>query len=132
MELEESIAEFEDNGIGLLAISVDAPATAAKMVDRHDLTYPLLSDVDLAAITAYDVKHPLLNLAKPAVFVLDSDGVIRWEQTGVGIADRAPTDDVLAAALVVDDVDVDPEPTPRGVSARGKAATTWARTKARN
>lgn len=101
------------------------------MRDANDLTFPLLSDVDAAVIQAYDVKHPFLKLAKPAVFVLDSGGVIQWEQIGVGIADRAPTAEVLAAALLADGGG-DAEPTPRAVSATGKASTTWARLKARD
>ncbi|MBT3268528.1 peroxiredoxin family protein [Candidatus Poribacteria bacterium] len=131
MELQESIADFDANGIGLLAISVDPPATAARMRDAHGLTYPLLSDPDAATIVAYDVKHPLLRLALPAVFVLDSQGVIRWEQIGAHKADRALTADVIAATLAIAESG-EVEPTPRAVSATGKSATTWARLKGRD
>ena len=131
MELQESVADFEANGVGLLAISVDPPATAAKMRDARDLTFPLLSDEDAATIKAYDVQHPLLNLALPAVFVLDSEGIVRWVQVGANKQDRAPTEEVLAAALVIANAgDADPEP--RAVSPGGKAATTWAAVKARD
>lgn len=128
--MQDTIAAFEDAGISILAISVDRPETAAKMRDAHKLTFPLLSDVDAAVIMEYDVQHPLLILAKPAVFVLDSEDVIRWVQVGVDKADRAPTDEVLAAALAAAIADV--EPTPRAVSAANKTATTWARIKARD
>jgi peroxiredoxin len=130
VELQESIADFEDNGIGLVAISVDAPATAARMRDAHDLTFPLLSDQDAAVIEAYDVKHPLLRLSVPAVFVLDSQGVIRWEQIGAHKADRALTEEVLTATLAIA-MGGEAEPTPRAVSAAGKSTSTWARLKAR-
>ncbi|MAF11343.1 hypothetical protein CMK11_12910 [Candidatus Poribacteria bacterium] len=129
--MQESIADFEDSGIGLVAISVDPPATAARMRDVHNLTFPLLSDEDAAVIAAYDVKHPLLRLSLPAVFVLDSQGVIGWEQVGAHKQDRALTDEVLAAALAIA-TGGESEPTPRAVSARGKSTSTWARLKARD
>ena len=127
--MQDSFADFQANDIGLLAISVDPPGVAAWMRDARDLTFPLLSDQDAATIKAYDVQHPLLNLALPAVFVLDSEGVIRWVQVGAHKQDRAPTDQVLAAALAVagggEEVGA-----PRAVWPAGKAATTWANVKA--
>jgi peroxiredoxin len=131
VELQESLADFEANGIGLVAISVDPPATGARMRDARDLDFPLLSDQDAVTIDAYDVRHPLLKLALPAVFILDSDAIIQWSQVGANKQDRAPTDEVLAAALEIAG-GVEDGPTPRAVSPGGKAATTWAAVKARD
>ncbi len=125
--MQESIADFEANDIGLLAISVDAPVMAARMRDARDLTYALLSDEDAATIKAYDVHHPLLNLALPAVFVLDSQGIVRWVQVGAGKEDRAPADAVLAAALAVAAGGIGTTPRagrPAGTSAIPRAAVT--------
>lgn len=66
----------------LLAISVDPVATSKKLAADLKLTYTLLSDPELKVIDAYGVRHPGGNdgqdIARPATFILDRDGVVRW------------------------------------------------------
>lgn len=42
------------------------------------LGFPLLSDVDGAAIARYGLRDPAGDYARPAVLLLDADGQIRW------------------------------------------------------
>ncbi len=112
-----------------MAVSVDPMDTSAKLRDRFDITFPLLSDVGAAVIKAYDVFDPLPKIAKPAVFVIDQDGVVRWKQVGQHKADVALSDTILEQAIPLVP-DAEPLPEPRAVSPRGKAASTWAELKA--
>ena len=97
--------------------------------DRLDISYPLLSDVDAADIKAYDVFDPLPKTAKPAVFVIDQEGIVRWKQVGQHEADVAFSHAILEQAIPLIP-DAEPLPEPRAVSSRGKAASTWAQLKA--
>jgi peroxiredoxin len=45
---------------------------------------------------AYNVLDDATNIAKPATFVLDEDGVVRWRYVGTNKADRPPLEKALA------------------------------------
>ena len=48
----------------------------------RQLPFPLLSDVQRAAIAAYGVHDTDRNVAYRSTFVIDRDGVLRWGQAG--------------------------------------------------
>jgi peroxiredoxin len=62
----------------VIAISVDNVDKSRELADRLKLPFPVLSDVDHKVIDAYDLFNPDGKIAKPAVFVLDKKGVVRW------------------------------------------------------
>jgi len=101
---------------------------STRMKKRLGITFPLLSDLDAEVIRAYDVFDPLPKISKPATFVLDGDGIIRWRQIGEHKADLPLDQTILeqATALMPDN---GPRPQPMAVSSVGKAAHTWAEIK---
>ena len=66
-------AEFDAVGAQRIGISADGVDKQAEFDDRHDLGYPLLSDVDRKVATAYGVarRGPLPN--KRSTFVIGAD-----------------------------------------------------------
>lgn len=48
------------------------------MAARLNLKFPLLSDPDHQVIDAYDLLNAPQKIAKPAVFLIDTKGKIRW------------------------------------------------------
>ena len=64
-------------------------------VSELGLTYPVLSDSSRTYIRAYDVLHPQEGIARPSLFVLDRDGVARWQYIGMSPADRPTIGDVV-------------------------------------
>ena len=69
----------------VFGISVDMPFTLAKFKEANQLNFPLLSDFNKEAITAYGCKYDSLiaglkGVAKRASFVVDKEGVIRFAQ----------------------------------------------------
>ena len=65
-------------------------------------TFPLLSDPTAKVIRRYDVLHPGAgpkgaDIARPAEFLLDSDGIVRWVNLTDNIAVRARPGQVLEA-----------------------------------
>ena len=52
-DFRDNLAELNDAGVDVLGISPDKPAKLAKFRDAEGLTFPLLSDVDKQALTAW-------------------------------------------------------------------------------
>ena len=61
-----------------------------------ELRYPVLSDVQREYIGRYGVLHPKEGIARPSLFVIDREGMIRWKYVGANAADRPTTAEVLA------------------------------------
>ena len=62
----------------------------------------MLSDPGAKVIRRYDVLHPGagpkgVDIARPAEFLLDSDGIVRWVNLTHNIAVRARPEQVLEA-----------------------------------
>ena len=82
-------------GAEIVALSADTPEQARMTVSELGIAYPILSDSSRTYIRAYDVLHPQEGIARPSVFVLDRDGVVRWQHVGMNAADRPAIADVL-------------------------------------
>jgi peroxiredoxin len=119
--LQGKIGEFRKVGASVVGISVDPPATSKQFREGLKLTYPLLSDAGRTTIKAYNVHDNILDIAKPAVFVVDGEGVIRWKYVGNDRTDRPSATRVLAEAQAAGE--------PRAVRPRGKRALLWAQWK---
>lgn len=83
-----------------LAICVDAVEDNARVVDELKLDFPILSDPDLVAINAYGLRHAAASIkgtdiARPAVFVIDRDGVVQWRKLTENWRIRARPEEIL-------------------------------------
>jgi peroxiredoxin len=86
-----------------VAISVDSPEESAKLCTEAGYTFPVLSDPKAEVIRRYDLLHPGggvngADIARPAEFLVDSTGTIRWVNFAEDIRVRAKADEMLAAA----------------------------------
>lgn len=95
----ELLGEFQRYDAQLLGISVDSVWCHGAFVDEHDLRFPLLADFEPkgAVARSYGVYRPEHGTAKRALFVIDSDGVIRW--THISPIDVNPGADGILKAL---------------------------------
>jgi peroxiredoxin len=96
------LLEFEARGIRVVGISVDPPDTNQRQSQKLGYTFPLLSDPKAEVIRRYDVLHPGAgpkgaDVARPAEFLIDSNGVVRWVNLTENIAVRARPEQVLKA-----------------------------------
>ena len=66
----------------LVAVSVDRPNVTRQNCRKLGYTYTFLSDAGREVIRRYDLLHlragPAGDIARPAEFLIDSAGVIRW------------------------------------------------------
>ena len=93
----------------IYAISRDVPsqsrALAAKIASdgRGGLGFSLLSDPRSVAIDRYGLRDPDYRgekddgIPRPAVFVLDATGRVRWEKIESDYRERPTTEEVAAA-----------------------------------
>lgn len=83
MELQRRYADITKQGLGLIAISYDAPETLKQFTASRGITFPLVSDPGSAIIRRYgllnetiDVKSRTYGVPHPGTFVLDRKGVV--------------------------------------------------------
>jgi peroxiredoxin len=101
--IQEQLTAFHGLGIRLVAISVDAPAVSAELCRKAGYTYAFLSDPNAEVIRRYDLLHPGggvngQDIARPAEFLLDSSGVVRWVNLTEDFRVRATPEEMLKAA----------------------------------
>lgn len=69
-------------GARVLAISVDSPFVVQEFARETGAGFPILSDFNKEAMTAYDVKYDeffgMHGVAKRSAFVIDKTGTVRY------------------------------------------------------
>jgi peroxiredoxin len=88
--------------VRVIAISVDPPETNREHRRKQGYTFTLLSDAALEAIRRYDLVHEGAgpggsDIARPAEFLVDSTGTVRWMNLTGSYTARARPDQVLQA-----------------------------------
>jgi peroxiredoxin len=93
-------ADFDRRNTAILAVVVDPVEENAKVVRDVGLDYHVLSDPTLTAIDAYGLRHDQPGqppIARPASFLIDAGGVIRWRDVTDNFRLRPKPDTILAA-----------------------------------
>jgi thioredoxin-dependent peroxiredoxin len=80
----------------VLAISAESPERSEAYLRSHPLPYPTLVDADHTVFDAYEVTSRLMSLGqRPALFVIDAEGVVRFEEVGAQQYNIPPNEQVL-------------------------------------
>ena len=102
--IENNLPALSDAGIRPVAISVDKPEINRDyMIKKDGYTFTFLSDPKLEAIRRYDLVHAGqgengADVARPAEFLVDPSGTIRWRMMTENIFVRARAEQILEAA----------------------------------
>ena len=101
--IEQRLDKFHEVGIRPVAISVDSPEVSLDLCQRAGYTFPFLSDPKAEAIRRYDLLHPGSgingqDIARPAEFLLDAGGTVRWVNLTENYLVRARPEQILEAA----------------------------------
>jgi peroxiredoxin len=99
---QQRLSDFDAHGIRVVGISVDPPEINRRESQKRGYTFTLLSDPKAEAIRRYDVLHPGAgpkggDIARPAEFLIDPNGIVRWVNLTENIAVRARPEQVLDA-----------------------------------
>lgn len=104
--IQNQLALFHNVGIRPVAISVDSPEASRDLAQKAGYTFTILSDPDLKAIILYDLVHKGQgenghDVARPAEFLVDASGVVRWRNLTENYWIRARPEQVLEAAKLL-------------------------------
>jgi peroxiredoxin len=85
---------------------VDSPEESATLCKKAGYTYTFLSDPKAEVIRRYDLLHRGAgvggkDIARPAEFLVDPPGVVRWRNLTEDLRVRAIPEDVLKGAQLL-------------------------------
>ncbi len=81
----------------MVAIAPDDAAGVARFVRDSAYPFPLLADTGHEVFDAYDVVSTLSSLGqRPALFVVDADGIVRFDSIGKQQWEIPSNENVLA------------------------------------
>ncbi len=101
-QMAETWSHWDDAGVNVVGISIDSPFVNQKFAKETGVPFPLLSDFNKEAATAYDVLYPeffgMHGVSKRAAFVVDGEGTVQyvWVSEDAGV--MPPLDEILEAA----------------------------------
>jgi len=106
--IQKHINEFAAQRIKPVAISVDPPDVSKSFKQRRGFTFTFLSDPNSEVIRRYDLLHvgggpEKQDISRPAEFLLDSSGTVRWMNFTEDIRVRARADEMLSVAKEIND-----------------------------
>jgi peroxiredoxin len=101
--IQKNLAEFHDAGVRPVAISVDTRQQSQELCAKAGYTFPFLSDPNAEVIRRYDLLHvgggpEKHDVSRPAEFLVDRTGTVRWTNFTEDIRVRAKADEMLAVA----------------------------------
>lgn len=101
--LRDDIASYSSLDAEIVGISVDSPFSLAKYKEDQNLPFPLLSDFNKDASTAYGSLYEefvlgLKGVSKRSAFVVNADGTLAYAEVLESAGDL-PNFDAVKAAL---------------------------------
>jgi peroxiredoxin len=101
--IEKNLSALSAVGIRPVAISVDSPEVNRDFLPKAGYTFTFLSDPNVEAIRRYDLVHAGAgeggkDIARPAEFLIDANGVVRWVNLTENYWVRATPEQIMAAA----------------------------------
>jgi peroxiredoxin len=104
--IQQSLEKFDEAGIRPVAISVDTPEESRNLSKQAGYTFMILSDPNTEAIRRYDLLHvgggiSGSDVSRPAEFLLDAKGTVRWINLTENYWVRARPEQILEAAKLL-------------------------------
>jgi len=101
--MEKSRDSLKAAGVRPVAISIDSPEESRNLAQDQGYTFTILSDPNAEIIRRYDLVHAGAgesgkDIARPAEFLIDSTGTVRWVNLTENYMVRARPEQVLDAA----------------------------------
>lgn len=97
--MREAYGAILERGAEVVAVSSEPLATARAAAAEAALPFPVLSDIALTVIDRFGIRHrdepKGRRIARPAVFVLDGRGIVRFAHVGEHPRDRPTVGAIL-------------------------------------
>ena len=102
MKLNDIRDEFEAIGVGVVGMTYDKPEIIQQFVEKWDIEYPLLRDVERQHVEAWGIRNEeygpgtfAYGIPHPGVVLLSPDGEILAKWAERGYRSRADWSEVL-------------------------------------
>jgi peroxiredoxin len=97
---QDRLGDFDVRRVRLVAISVDPPAVTREHCRKEGYTFTFLSDPTAEVLRLYDLVHEKAgpggtDISRPAEFLVDDTGTVRWVNLTGSITVRARPEQVL-------------------------------------
>ena len=74
--LRDRMGELQTNNVEVIGVSFDSADSHKKFIAQYNLNFTLLADPDGKIVDLYDVKMPMMKMAKRVSFLVGTDGKI--------------------------------------------------------
>lgn len=102
LSLSKEYDAFKKTGTQLIGIFCQKAENVKAWADENQIPIPLLIDADRSVAKEYGVyvrlSYDAFNIARPANFLVDEKGIIKYVYVSSNQWDRAATDELLAQA----------------------------------
>ena len=99
--MRERTGELTARGLDTIVVLCQKRESVAAWLATHPLPFPILIDDDRSRAKAWGVyvalSYDSIHLARPAAFVVDPGGVVRYARIAKHQMDPAPLSEILAA-----------------------------------
>ncbi|MBT3350378.1 MAG: peroxiredoxin family protein [Nitrospinaceae bacterium] len=95
VQLQEYLEKFTQLNTEVIAVSTDDELKILKSSRELGVRFRLISDVERRVIGLFDVLHPKQRIARPATFIIDKRGRIRYRYIGKDYSDRPPIKGIM-------------------------------------
>ncbi len=96
---QKDLAKLTARGVQVVTISVDPSDVTKGLAAKQGYTFPMLSDTKGDVIRRYDLLHAGASdgadIARPAEFLIDEKGIVRWRNLTEDYTVRVRGDKVL-------------------------------------
>jgi peroxiredoxin (alkyl hydroperoxide reductase subunit C) len=81
-QVRDDLPRFQNDGVQILAVSVDSPFALKSYAERDGYQFPLLADFwpHGEVAKAYGVFNEIAGMANRGTFLIDKDGVVRFAE----------------------------------------------------
>ena len=95
--MRDDYSDFAGRKVKMLPISVDHTYSLKEYVAKYDLPVEMLSDWHREVSKQYGVYMPERNYANRAYFLIDEQGILRWQHIEENPSHRRENKELLAA-----------------------------------
>jgi len=101
--LRERFDELQSHGLDVVVVLCQKRDNVAAWLAKHPLPYPILIDDDRSRAKRWGayvrLSYDSLHIARPATFVVDPTGIVRYARISRHQMDSAPLDEILKVSV---------------------------------